>query len=123
MATTVLGAGDEAQGLLRLVDTVGDLVPAGRALLAVGIGASGPVDRAAGVIHNRETLPMFSGFPLVAALQKRLAIDVIIENDAVTATIAEQRLGAGQDARHMLMVTLGTGIGARCFAVAAIEAL
>ncbi len=112
MATAALGAGGEAQRLARLADVVRGLVPAGRALLGVGIGASGPVDRAAGVIHNQETLPKFSGFPLVAALQKRLAVDVIIENDAVTAAIAEQRLGAGQDARHMLMVTLGTGIGA-----------
>ncbi len=112
VATAALGAGCEEQTLSRLVDMVRGLVPAGRVLLGVGIGASGPVDRAAGVIHNHETLPMFSGFPLVAALQERLAVDVIIENDAVSAAIGEQRLGAGQDARHMLMVTLGTGIGA-----------
>jgi len=112
MATAALGAGGQEQRLSRLVDTVRGLVPAGRALLAVGIGASGPVDLATGVIHNHETLPMFSEFPLVAALQKRFAVDVVIENDAVTAAIAEQRLGAGHDARHMLMVTLGTGIGA-----------
>jgi glucokinase len=112
VATAALGAGDLEQRLARLVDTLRSLVPAGRALLAVGIGASGPVDRATGVIHNYETLPMFSGCPLVAALQKRLPVDVIIDNDAVTAAIAEQRLGGGRDARHMLMVTLGTGIGA-----------
>jgi len=112
VATAALGAGDLEQRLARLVDTLRSLVPAGRALLAVGIGASGPVDRATGVIHNHETLPMFSGFPLVAELQKRLAVDVMIDNDAVTAAIAEQRLGAGRGARHMLMVTFGTGIGA-----------
>jgi len=112
VATAVLGAGDLEQRLSRLVDTLRDLVPAGRALLGAGIGASGPVDRATGVIHNHETLPMFSGFPLAAALQERLAAAVTIDNDAVTAAIAEQRLGAGQGARHMLMVTLGTGVGA-----------
>jgi glucokinase len=112
VATAALGAGSLERRLSRLVDTLRGLVPAGRNLLAAGIGASGPVDRAAGVIHNQETLPMFSGFPLVAALRNRMAVNVIIDNDAVTAAIAEQRLGAGQGAGHMLMVTLGTGIGA-----------
>ena len=112
MATAELGSGNQEQRLSRLADTVFGLAPPGSALLGIGIGASGPVNRAAGVIHNHETLPTFSGFPLVAALQKRCAVDVIVENDAVTAAIAEHRLGAGRDARHMLMVTLGTGIGA-----------
>jgi glucokinase len=112
VATAALGAGEWEQRLSRLGDTLLALVPAGSALLGVGVGASGPVDRATGVIHNHETLPMFSGFPLVSALQERLAVAVTIDNDAVTAAIAEQLVGAGRGARHMLMVTLGTGIGA-----------
>jgi glucokinase len=34
-----------------------------------------------------------------------------MENDAVTAAIAEHRTGAGKSSPRMLMVTLGTGIG------------
>lgn len=90
---------------------IGGAVPAGGRLAAVGIGASGPVDVARGVIDNPYTLPAFSGFPLVAALQGRLRCPVSIESDAVVAAIAEHRAGAGQGAARMVMVTLGTGIG------------
>jgi glucokinase len=76
----------------------------------IGIGASGPVD-AEGVIRNRATLVAYSGLDLVGALRARFDVPVVIDNDAVTAAYAETQLGAGQGARAVLMVTLGTGIG------------
>ena len=36
---------------------------------------------------------------------------VVIENDANLAVLAEHRLGAARGYRHVVMVTLGTGIG------------
>lgn len=112
LKTSELGAGDLETRLKRLVGTIRDLVPRGDTLAGVGIGATGPVDRATGVIHNVDTLPRFSGTGLVAELERRLKIPVIIDNDAVVAAVAEHRLGAGEGASRMLMVTLGTGIGA-----------
>ena len=103
--------GDADARLARLAAAIAELVPSGGRLKAVGIGASGPVNAGAGTIHNLDTLPMFSGVPLVAHLRARLDIPVVIDNDAVAAAIAEQRLGAGAGAARMLMVTLGTGIG------------
>jgi glucokinase len=87
------------------------LVPHGSTLSGVGIGASGPVDIAEGVIRNTYTLPGVSGIPIVAEFQRLLGCPVVIDNDAVVAAFAEHRLGAGEQARRMLMVTLGTGIG------------
>ncbi len=79
--------------------------------MGVGLGASGPVDRVQGVIHNPDTLPGFSGFPVGPALENYLGIPVVLDNDAVVAALGEHRIGAGQAADRMLMVTLGTGIG------------
>ena len=95
----------------RLADLIRGLLPRGVRLAAVGIGASGPVDNDLGLIRNDYTLPRFSGFALVARLEARLGCRVRIDNDAMVAAVAEHRIGAGQGAARMLMVTLGTGIG------------
>lgn len=87
------------------------LLPSGSQLLSVGIGASGPVNVARGVIENPGTLPVFSHFPLVAPLREQLQVPVAIDNDAVTAALGEYHLGVGLGSRRMLAITLGTGVG------------
>jgi glucokinase len=109
--TAQLGEGSEAARVSRLADAVLALLPAGGSLTRVGFGASGPVDCVQGIVRNPATLPTFSGFPLAADLSARLGVPVIMDNDAVVAAIGEYHVGAGNAARRMLMVTLGTGIG------------
>ena len=77
---------------------------------AIGIGASGPIDRN-GVIRNPDTLPAFTGWSLVDGIADLTAGPVAIDNDAVCAALAEQLVGASRDAPRSLHVTLGTGIG------------
>ena len=77
---------------------------------AIGVGAAGFVD------INGETV-LFSPHlswrnePLKAALEERLGVPVLVDNDANTTAWAELRFGAGRGYRHILCVTLGTGIG------------
>jgi glucokinase len=111
MTTEALTVGSRAEKLSRLASTVASIVPAGSTLRGLGIGASGPVDRVRGVVNNPDTLPGLTGIRLVAELKRRLKVPVTIDNDAMVAAIAEQRIGAGKTASRMLMVTLGTGIG------------
>ncbi|MET4097573.1 ROK family protein [Arthrobacter sp. UYCu712] len=93
-----------------LADHIGGLAP-GRTLEAIGIGASGPVDTD-GIIRNPDTLLSFTGEPIVASLEGAFGVPVAIDNDAVCAALAEQRVGAAKNSRSLLHVTLGTGIGA-----------
>ena len=44
-------------------------------------------------------------------LEQRFGLPVALENDANGAAVAEHRLGAGRGSRHMVLLTLGTGIG------------
>jgi glucokinase len=44
-------------------------------------------------------------------LSSRFGLPCSIENDANAAALAEHRFGAGKGTRHMIMLTLGTGIG------------
>lgn len=78
--------------------------------VAVGIGASGPVDRD-GVIRNPHTLPAFTGLPLTDMVAALVPGPVRIDNDAVCAALAERSVGAATGSSRSLHVTLGTGVG------------
>jgi glucokinase len=86
-------------------------VAGGRRIAGVGVGASGPV-AADGMIHNRATLPAYSGFRLASALEDALDAPCVIDNDAVTAALGEFHDGASRGTSAPLMITLGTGVGA-----------
>ncbi|QCR38234.1 ROK family protein [Nissabacter sp. SGAir0207] len=94
-----------------LAQQIRGLLPAGKPLIGVGIGASGPVNNQTGIIENDDTLACFSHFPLADELAQQLGVPVSIDNDAVAAALGEYILGAGQGSQRMLMVTLGTGVG------------
>jgi glucokinase len=109
--TAELGAGDNIARVARIEATLRDLMPPDTVLVGIGIGATGPVDRATGVVHNPDTLPWFSEMPLAGMVEARCGVPVVIDNDAVVAAFAEYEAGAGGRSDRMLMVTLGTGIG------------
>jgi glucokinase len=77
---------------------------------AVGIGA-------AGWIANDHATVLFAPHlawrnePLRAELADRIALPLIVENDANAAAWAEYRFGAAQGQQVVVCVTLGTGIG------------
>lgn len=77
---------------------------------AVGLGAAGLVRWPEGVLVWG---PNVTGkaIPFRTLLEDGLGLPAWVDNDANVAGLAEARLGAGRGCRHMLMVTLGTGIG------------
>ncbi|MEL4504171.1 ROK family glucokinase [Luteococcus sp. H138] len=77
---------------------------------AVGIGAAGWVDTDQAVVRFSPHLA-WRNEPLKARLNQRIDLPVIVDNDANAAAWAEFRYGAGRDARVMICLTLGTGIG------------
>jgi glucokinase len=77
---------------------------------AVGIGAAGLVD-GAGVIRFAPNLPGVVDLDVAGLVSARTGLPVVVDNDANTAAVAEHRLGAGNQARNLVLVTLGTGIG------------
>jgi glucokinase len=77
----------------------------------VGVGAPGMVDRS-GHLRFAPNLPEGQGVDWTELIGARLrGHRVLIENDANFAVLAEHRLGAARGYRHVVMVTLGTGIG------------
>lgn len=81
-------------------------------MAGIGVGAAGLVDFIAGVVRYAPNL-RYREVPLVDLLRKRLGSDarVLVDNDANVAAWGEYRAGAGRGSSHMILVTVGTGIG------------
>lgn len=77
---------------------------------SVGIGAAGWVDTDQSVIRFSPHLAWRSE-PLKASLESRIDLPLLVDNDANAAAWAEYRFGAGRQAKVMVCITLGTGIG------------
>lgn len=92
-----------------VVAVVNDL-KSGQDVLGVGVAMAGFIDAAqSSVIYG--TNFGWKNYPLKSEIEAKLDIPVIIENDANAAAWAEYRFGAGQGHKHMVMLTLGTGVG------------
>src|SRR6266545_4853497 len=79
-------------------------------VIAVGIGAAGFVDGTRSSVLFAPHLA-WRHEPLRDAVERRLGLPVVVENDANAAAWSEWRFGAGQGESHLICVTLGTGIG------------
>ncbi|MDP8958142.1 MAG: ROK family protein [Actinomycetota bacterium] len=77
---------------------------------AIGMGVAGLVAWPEGRLVWG---PNVSGrdVPYRRLLERAFGLPVAVENDANVAGLGEAWLGAGRDYRHVLMVTVGTGIG------------
>jgi glucokinase len=77
---------------------------------ALGVGIPSTIDQRSGRAVSSVNIP-FAGVDLRDRLEDRFGVPVWIENDANAAAVAEHRLGAARGARHVVMLTLGTGVG------------
>lgn len=82
--------------------------------LAAGLGIAAPGMRredGEGVI-NVTNLPLIDGYPLRERVQWATGLRTVLDNDANAAAMGEARFGGGHGAARLLVMTLGTGIGA-----------
>ncbi len=82
----------------------------GHEVEAVGIGAAGYVDADRATVLFTPNLA-WRDAPLRDAIESRVQLPVVVENDANAAAWGEFRFGAGADVDDLLMVAVGTGIG------------
>jgi glucokinase len=75
------------------------------------IALPGLVDADEGKVIFAPNVAGFRNLALAGPLTERLGMPIWLENDASAAGLGEHRFGAGRGTRHLLHVTLGTGIG------------
>ena len=78
---------------------------------AVGIGAAGFVDQTRSTVLFAPNLA-WRDEPVKKLVEERIGRAVVVENDANAAAWAETRLGAARGQQHIMLITVGTGIGA-----------
>jgi glucokinase len=74
------------------------------------VGVPSTIDQRSGSAVTSVNIPL-AGVDLRGWLHDRFGVPVAIENDGNAAALAEHRLGAARGARHVVMLTLGTGVG------------
>lgn len=94
-----------------IVEVVQSLAAAATEPVAgVGIGAAGFVSADGATVLFSPHLA-WRNEPLRDAIQGRLGLPVLLDNDANGAAWAEYRFGAGRGETRLVCITLGTGIG------------
>jgi predicted NBD/HSP70 family sugar kinase len=102
-------------GLDRLCDLIEQLIeaprPPGQRLRGIGIGAPGVTRSPEGVVLWSPQLN-WRDLPLKDILTRRFGLPVFVENDVNLAALGEWGFGAGRGARSLVLLAVGTGIGA-----------
>ena len=94
--------------LAALEESVSDVLD--DSIAALGFGLPSTIDQRTGRAVFSANIPL-ADIDLRTHMAERFGLPVGIDNDANAAAIAEWVLGAGRGSRHMVMLTLGTGIG------------
>jgi glucokinase len=81
-------------------------------IAGIGVSCGSPLDPIAGVIQSPPNLATWIDVPIVDILSSEFSRPVSLENDANAGAMAEHRFGAGRGTRHMVFLTMGTGLGA-----------
>lgn len=76
----------------------------------VGVGSPGPLDIEKGIVLFSPNLK-WNNVPIVSLMEEELGLPVLLENDANAAALAEYHFGAGVGTKHMIYMTVSTGIG------------
>jgi glucokinase len=99
----------------RLVELIDALLASpkiqGRRIRGIGVGAPGVTRHLEGIVTWAFTLG-WCDFPLKARLAERFNLPITVDNDVNLAALGENWFGAGQNTQNMILITIGTGIGA-----------
>ncbi|UCE59023.1 MAG: ROK family protein [Phycisphaerales bacterium] len=93
-------------------DTLSGLTLTRSNVVGVGVGTPGPLNISAGRVIKAANLPGWKDVPLRDLLADSLSLPVSLDNDGNAAAYGEYWAGAGRGTENLVMLTLGTGVGA-----------
>jgi glucokinase len=102
------------QGGAALTQTIAETVKelmADHKVETVGVSAAGFVSSDRKTMLATPNIADWNDVDLDSQLKSLIGLPVVIENDANAAAWGEAKFGAGRKQNHMMMLTVGTGIG------------
>lgn len=84
-------------------------------IIGIGIGAPGPIDISTGMIVSPPNLTNWVDIPIVEWFKGKWPLPIFLDNDANAAALGEKWIGAAQNNKDFIYVTISTGIGAGIF--------
>ena len=102
------------QGGSALTKTIADVAKEllqQHSVASVGVSAAGFVSSDRKTMLATPNIADWNGVDLDHQLTALIGLPVVIENDANAAAWGEAKFGAGKNQDHMMMLTVGTGIG------------
>jgi glucokinase len=80
-------------------------------VVGIGVSAPGPVNPKTGVIVAPPNLPGWHNVPLRQLIEDRFGRPTYLNNDGNCAVLAEVRRGVARGYKHVVYITVSTGIG------------
>jgi predicted NBD/HSP70 family sugar kinase len=106
---------DGPANLARLFELIDHLLvaprPAGQTIRGIGIGAPGITQHSEGIVTWAPSLN-WRNLPLKKLLAERYDLPVFVENDVNLAALGEYGFGSCKGAASLVLLAVGTGIGA-----------
>ncbi|MFM6108508.1 MAG: ROK family protein [Sphaerospermopsis kisseleviana] len=96
--------------LLKMIEAIAQVDPDNQSI-AIGVGTPGPADAAGRIAKVAINLVGWQDVPLADWLEAKTGKPTILANDANCAGLGEAWLGAGRNFQHLILLTLGTGVG------------
>ncbi|MEN3186956.1 MAG: ROK family protein, partial [Atribacterota bacterium] len=86
-------------------------------IIGCGVGYPGPIcfPKRATFSYSNLLNEAWRGVPLAEMIQEEIGMQVVIDNDANLAGLAEMHLGAGRNFSHAVYMTISTGLGGAIF--------
>jgi predicted NBD/HSP70 family sugar kinase len=81
-------------------------------VIGAGMCLPGPIHRPTGVVGSTAILPGWVGVAAADEMRRRLALPILVDNDANLAALAEAAFGAARDAKDLIYLMISSGIGA-----------
>ena len=77
----------------------------------IGFGFPGQIDYKNGVVRDLPNIPGWTNVRIANIMETEFGIKTRVDNDVRCAALGELKYGAGQCAKNLICVTVGTGIG------------
>ena len=98
------------EALMAVMDGIVEDLRAETEVAALGFGLPSRINQRTGHAVASVNVPL-EGVDIRSRMRERHALPVGIDNDANAAAIGEWKAGAARGASHVVMLTLGTGVG------------